>query len=158
MLRPLLSNWQEQRGHPSCRTKGRLKCNSQNVHAFLRMHTIPAQRVRLLLFLCAALFLLPSISGQTASNTDQNKPLKALSLEQLGNIEVTSVRKEPEKIWKTDAAIFVITQDDIQGSGATSIPTRCGLRPELKSPVLALPRGRSVSGGCKAIFRSPFWC
>ena len=50
------------------------------------------------------------------------EPLKQLSLAQLGDVEVTTVSKEPEEVWKTPAAVFVITQDDIRKSGATSIP------------------------------------
>lgn len=49
-------------------------------------------------------------------------PLKQLSLEELGNVEVTTTSKEPEQIWKTSAAIYVLTQDDIRRSGAMSIP------------------------------------
>jgi iron complex outermembrane receptor protein len=49
-------------------------------------------------------------------------PLKQLSLAELGNVEVTTTSKEPEQIWKTSAAIYVLSQDDIRRSGATSIP------------------------------------
>jgi len=52
-----------------------------------------------------------------------------LSLEQLGNVEVTTVSKEPEQIWKTPAAIFVLTQEDIRRLGATSIPEALRLVP-----------------------------
>lgn len=45
-----------------------------------------------------------------------------LSLEQLGEIEVTTESKEPVKAIRIPAAIFVITQEDIRRSGATSIP------------------------------------
>ncbi|HEV2618154.1 MAG TPA: TonB-dependent receptor plug domain-containing protein [Candidatus Acidoferrales bacterium] len=45
-----------------------------------------------------------------------------MSLEQLGNVEVTTASKEPEEVWKTASAIYVITQEDIRRSGATSIP------------------------------------
>lgn len=48
--------------------------------------------------------------------------LKSLSLEQLGNLEVTTVSKQPEEVWDTPAAIYVIAQDDIRRSGATSLP------------------------------------
>jgi iron complex outermembrane receptor protein len=48
--------------------------------------------------------------------------LAELGLEQLGNIEVTTSSKEPEEVWKTPAAIYVLTQEDIRRSGATSIP------------------------------------
>src|SRR5579862_8572869 len=55
--------------------------------------------------------------------------LKQLSLEQLGDLEVTSVSKAPEQLQKTPAAIFVITQEDIRRSGATSIPEALRLAP-----------------------------
>src|SRR5258706_7432715 len=48
--------------------------------------------------------------------------LKQLSLEQLGNLQVTTVSKEPQAIQRTAAAIYVLTQEDIRRSGATSIP------------------------------------
>ncbi len=57
------------------------------------------------------------------------KQLKTMSLEQLGNVEVTTVSKEPEEVWRTPAAIFVITQDDIRRSGATNIPEALRLAP-----------------------------
>ncbi|HEX7423982.1 MAG TPA: TonB-dependent receptor [Terriglobales bacterium] len=49
-------------------------------------------------------------------------PLKNLSLEQLGDVEVTTASKEPAQVWRTPAAIYVLTRDDIRRSGATSIP------------------------------------
>ena len=48
--------------------------------------------------------------------------LKDLSLEQLGDIEVTTQSKEPEEIWRTPAAISVLTQEDIRRLGATNVP------------------------------------
>ena len=56
-------------------------------------------------------------------------PLKQMSLADLGNVEVTTTSKEPEEVWKTPAAVFVITQDDIRRSGATSIPEVLRLAP-----------------------------
>jgi iron complex outermembrane receptor protein len=53
---------------------------------------------------------------------ESNAPLKQLSLAQLGNVEVTTNSKEPETVWRTPAAIYVLTQEDIRRSGATSIP------------------------------------
>jgi iron complex outermembrane recepter protein len=38
------------------------------------------------------------------------------------NVEVTSVSKKEQKLSRTAAAVFVITQEDIQRSGATNIP------------------------------------
>jgi iron complex outermembrane receptor protein len=48
--------------------------------------------------------------------------LKQLSVEELMNIEVTSVSKEPEKLLDAASAIQVITSDDIVNSGATNLP------------------------------------
>jgi iron complex outermembrane recepter protein len=52
----------------------------------------------------------------------QTEQLKSLSLAQLGNVKVTTVTKEPEGVWQTPAAIYVLTQDDIRRSGATTLP------------------------------------
>jgi iron complex outermembrane receptor protein len=51
-----------------------------------------------------------------------NEDLTQRSLEDLMNIEVTSVAKKEQKLSKTASAVFVITQDDILHSGATNIP------------------------------------
>jgi iron complex outermembrane receptor protein len=78
---------------------------------------------------CISLALLsPVLRGQKLIAASQN-PLKSMSLEQLGNIEVTTVSKEPEEVWKTAAAIYVITQDDIRRAGATNIPEALRLAP-----------------------------
>jgi iron complex outermembrane receptor protein len=55
--------------------------------------------------------------------------LKKLNLEELGNVEVTTASKEPEKVWRTPAAIYVLTQEDIRRSGATSLPELLRLVP-----------------------------
>lgn len=55
--------------------------------------------------------------------------LSKMSLADLGNIKVTTVSNEPEEVWRTPAAIFVLTQDDIRRSGATSIPELLRLVP-----------------------------
>jgi len=53
----------------------------------------------------------------------QEKPdLTSLSVDDLMNVEVTSVSRKGQKLSDTAAAVFVITQDDIRRSGATSIP------------------------------------
>ncbi len=45
--------------------------------------------------------------------------LKQLSVEELMNVEVTSVAKEPQKLLQAAASIQVITAEDIRRSGAT---------------------------------------
>ena len=45
-----------------------------------------------------------------------------MNLEDLMNIEVTSVAKKEQRLSRTAAAVFVITQNDIRHSSATNIP------------------------------------
>ena len=52
----------------------------------------------------------------------QTTPLTSLSVDDLLNVEVTSVARHGQKLSETTAATFVITQEDIRRSGATSIP------------------------------------
>src|SRR5260221_2220715 len=85
-----------------------------------------------------ALLLWLTVTGQMTraqvAQNNQNPPedLKHLSLEQLGNVEVTTASKEPEQVWRTPAAIYVITQEDIRRSGATSIDEVLRLAPGLE--------------------------
>jgi iron complex outermembrane recepter protein len=53
------------------------------------------------------------------------------SLDELMNIKVTSVSKKEQSIARVAAAIYVITQDEIQRSGATNIPDLLRLAPGL---------------------------
>jgi len=55
--------------------------------------------------------------------------LTTLSLEELSNIEVTSVSKKPERNFQAAAAVYVISQEDIRRSGATNIPEALRLAP-----------------------------
>lgn len=48
--------------------------------------------------------------------------LSVLSLDELLDLDVVSVAKVPEKITKTPAAIYIVTQEDIRRSGANTIP------------------------------------
>ncbi|HTW94960.1 MAG TPA: TonB-dependent receptor plug domain-containing protein, partial [Tepidisphaeraceae bacterium] len=55
--------------------------------------------------------------------------LTNLSLQDLMNVEVTSVAKAPQKIADAPAAVTVIGQDDIERSGLNSIPELLRLAP-----------------------------
>src|SRR6267154_2077317 len=55
-----------------------------------------------------------------------------LSMEDLMNLQVTSVSKRTQKVADAAAAVFVITQEDIRRSGATSIPEALRLAPGLQ--------------------------
>jgi hypothetical protein len=58
--------------------------------------------------------------------------LKRLNLEDLMNVEVTSVARHPERLLEAASVIQVITQDDIRRSGATSIPEALRLADNLQ--------------------------
>jgi iron complex outermembrane receptor protein len=55
--------------------------------------------------------------------------LKRLSMEELLDINVTSVSKYPEKLSAAAAAVAVLTQEDIETSGVTNIPDALRLVP-----------------------------
>jgi iron complex outermembrane receptor protein len=79
-------------------------------------------RIALLL---VVILLSGSITASWASQPDpgpETGPLKQLSLAELGNVEVTTASKKPEEVWRTPAAVYVLTREDIRRSGATSIP------------------------------------
>jgi len=58
--------------------------------------------------------------------------LADLSLEELANVEITSVSRRPERLADAAASIYVITSDDIRRSGATSLPEALRLAPNLQ--------------------------
>jgi iron complex outermembrane receptor protein len=61
--------------------------------------------------------------------TAQETDLTTLSLEEFLKVEVVSVRKSLQRLSKTAAAVYVITQDDIRRSGAKSLPDALRLAP-----------------------------
>jgi len=67
-------------------------------------------------------------SGQP-NGSPSVQDLKSLSLQQLGEIEVTTQSKEPTEIWNTPAAIYVLSGDDIRRSGVTNLPDALRLVP-----------------------------
>jgi iron complex outermembrane receptor protein len=112
-----LGNGSIQVGVSTCQTSGPLPFQPTLPVPFFSQH-------RSFKTLCLLLLALGTFQGwwPTAALGDQSPRLTQLSLEELGNIQVTSVSKEPEQVRKTPAAISVITEDDIRRSGATSLP------------------------------------
>lgn len=80
---------------------------------------------RLLAISGTVLALIPAAQAQSVEE------LQRLSIEQLSNIEVTSVSKRTEPISEAPAAIYVITSDDIRRSGAITLPEVLRLAPNL---------------------------
>jgi len=118
---------------------------------------------------------LPSTAVCSEDQAQSAGSLARLTLEQLGDVEVTTASKEPEKVWNTAAAIYVLTQEDIRRSGTTSIPELLRLVPgvevaridsdhwsvgirgfgsEFSKSVLVLIDGRSVYS---PLFSGVYW-
>jgi iron complex outermembrane receptor protein len=68
-------------------------------------------------------------ASQTAHGEATPPDLSGLPLDQLMDIQVTSVSKRAERLGDTAAAIFVITQEDIRRSGLTVLPDILRLAP-----------------------------
>ena len=81
------------------------------------------------LALAAAAVTLSAVAAQAA---DTIAELRNLSIEDLGEIEVTSVTKHAEPLSEAPAAIYVITNDDIRRYGATSLGATLRLAPNLE--------------------------
>jgi iron complex outermembrane receptor protein len=79
------------------------------------------QRVILIVLFVFAGFVNNSFADPQEDHANA-EGLRQLSLADLANVEVTTTSKEPEEIWRTPAAVYVVTQEDIRRSGATSIP------------------------------------
>src|SRR5947207_8524056 len=83
------------------------------------------------------------------------RPLRDLteaSLEDLMNIEVTSVSKKEQKLVTSAAAIFVITQDDIRRSGLSSIPELLRMAPGVEVARIQSNEWAITSRGCNGQF------
>src|SRR5579862_5056065 len=90
----------------------------------LKRRSIEMTKVAFCIAACA-IFAAPAWPQQ------QTPDLADRSLEDLMNIEVTSVSKTEQKLSRTAAAVFVITQEDIRRSGATNIPDLLRMVPGL---------------------------
>lgn len=75
---------------------------------------------RLVRFVSALMLVALMVSA--AWSQDKTADLTERSIEDLMNIEVTSVSKKEQKLSEAAAAVFVITSEDIRRSGATNIP------------------------------------
>lgn len=88
-------------------------------------------RSSLVLILVSALGVCLQASGALASDASARELLD-LSLEQLANLQITSVSKKSERLADAPASIFVITAEDIRRSGATTLPEALRLAPNLE--------------------------
>ena len=67
-----------------------------------------------------------------ADASDPLTELSRMSLEQLSNVEVTSVSKSAQSLSSAPASIYVITREEILRSGVLSVPEALRLAPNLQ--------------------------
>ncbi len=87
--------------------------------------------------------LLPA--GAVFANADQLAQLKRMSVDELLDVEVTSVSRREEDLRKAAAAVAVLTNEDLRRSGANSLPEALRLVPGLH-----VARQNSTSWGVSA--------
>ena len=86
------------------------------------------RRSELSFLVCGWLVLVSqAVYAQTGTTT-----LKRMSMEELLDVEVTTVSRLAEPTSEVPAAVFVITQSDIRRSGATSLPDVLRLAPGIQ--------------------------
>lgn len=83
---------------------------------------------------CPRSLLAWALALQVGAATAETLPkrLSELSIEELGNIEITSVSKHVERLSDAAASVFVINAEDIRRSGARSLPDALRLAPNLQ--------------------------
>jgi iron complex outermembrane receptor protein len=67
-----------------------------------------------------------------AGERQQSADFADLSIEELANIDVTSVSRRPERLQDAPASVFVITADDIRRAGSRSLAEALRLAPNLQ--------------------------
>ncbi|HVU17863.1 MAG TPA: TonB-dependent receptor [Candidatus Didemnitutus sp.] len=113
--------------------------------------------------------------GDVGAADNEISTLKKLSVDELMEIEVTSVTKEPERLLDAASSIEVVTSEDIARSGATSLPealrladnldvaqknahdwaiTARGFNTDLANKLLVLMDGRTIY---TPLFSGVFW-
>ncbi|QAY79292.1 TonB-dependent siderophore receptor [Sphingosinicella sp. BN140058] len=88
------------------------------------------KRVRWCFLPTAALCAVATIAARAEANAGDD--LAALSIEELAQLEVRAASKQAEPLSRVATSMFVITDDDIVRSGATSLPEALRLAPNLQ--------------------------
>src|SRR5882672_3943196 len=103
------------------------KLHMSSIHRQITGFVTSAKRIVVLGFL--TVFIAVNVWAQSAQKVPD---VTTMSVEDLMNMQVTSVSKRTQKLADAAAAIFVLTQDDIRRSGATSIPEALRMVPGLQ--------------------------
>ncbi len=80
------------------------------------------------LLMAALMLALPAHAEEAARRAE----FADLSIEELANIDVTSVSRRPERLQDAPASVYVITADDIRRSGARNLVEALNLAPNLQ--------------------------
>src|SRR5439155_294947 len=97
-----------------------------------------------------ALATLPAAS-RAETLAEPPEALKQLSLDELFDLEVTSVSQKPEPVSKTAAAVHVVTADDLRRMGVVRIPEAGATGSEAsEAPATAGPSARRPSSASTA--------
>jgi iron complex outermembrane receptor protein len=80
------------------------------------------------LLVAALMLTLPAHAEEAARRAE----FADLSIEELANIDVTSVSRRPERLQGAPASVYVITADDIRRSGARNLAEALNLAPNLQ--------------------------
>lgn len=123
--------------------------------------TVTTERVHLSarMMICALILVLTVVMFCSSNVVARQQPavprppdLADLSLEELMNVEVTSVSKHQQRLMEAPAAIYVITQEDIRRSGATSIPELLRMVPGLQVAKISSNKWAITSRGYNSEF------
>jgi iron complex outermembrane recepter protein len=109
---------------------------------------LPRRFVLAVLVVCAA----PVDAQLLADASDPLTELSRMSLEQLSNVEVTSVSKSAQRLASAAASIYVITREEILRNGVLSIPEALRLAPNLQVSQLT---SSAYSNGARGFAGAP---
>ncbi|WP_420238466.1 TonB-dependent receptor plug domain-containing protein [Telmatobacter bradus] len=93
-----------------------------------------------------------SAHAQAPVVSGQEQDLSSLSLEDLTRMEVSSVSRKDQELFKTPAAVYVITRDDIRNSGVSSIPELFRIVPGMQVAQAYANKWAVSSRGFNSIF------
>jgi iron complex outermembrane receptor protein len=94
----------------------------------------------------------PIHAQMLANASDPLSELSRMSLEQLSNVEVTSVSKSAQSLSSAPASIYVITREEILRTGVLSVPEALRLAPNLQVTQLT---STSYSNGARGFAGRP---
>lgn len=95
---------------------------------------------------------LTALGASPRAQSQEGLEVTQMSLEDLMKIEVTTVSRKAQRLTDTAAAAFVLTGDDIQRSGATSLPEALRLVPGLEVARIGSSRWAVTARGFNSRF------